>query len=307
MNMRRLGICAAVLATACGGTAHIDETSSALTLPNGVTEYWWSQGQPAVNLIPDSDGICGLTAVIGAFRGDGEHVQVQDVNGVWQLSGSSGQTGVMAQARCVQFNVFQYSTASYSLGDWWSSDPPFDNSHQVYWYNMWNNHAACWVNGFGGFWNYIVSEPLRPGGVAVAQNNIGPSGGPPTVEQLALSATRQASANYGPQPMFGAAACVDFPNAQATQINGRVGLAANRDQNTARAPTGVNILPSWNSLGGICFLGNVGGDFAMPTDGVGIVIDGHGWQTLSVSALDYATGNGKTPVAGTHCIAYQQG
>lgn len=63
------------------------------------------QGQSlSVTLIddPNEQILCALTGVGGHFDGGGEHGAVLKVNGVWLLSGSSGQPGVFFEATCWQ-------------------------------------------------------------------------------------------------------------------------------------------------------------------------------------------------------------
>jgi hypothetical protein len=263
------------------------------TLPPSVTQYYWEQGEGPVNMIPDNQGICGLVAVRGAYRGGGESVQVQDVNGVWQLSGASQQQGVFAEARCVQFSAFNYSTINYSLGDWWAWATASDTK-TYFKFPMLGQHAFCWVNGFGGFWNYpnkgwqdfvgIWDDPIN-------------AGAPKTLVVY----------GYAPwQLMFGAAACVDFPNASKVNV---VGWADWNPDSDVEVPTGVDIVPGWGNRGnsGICFLQSVGGDFASRWDSIGIGIDGHGRQYLLGFGLNCGPGNGQSPVGSVAGLSYNQG
>jgi hypothetical protein len=65
--------------------------------------YYWKQGQPWTRMSRVSSSWCMLTSVSGNFRGFGERVQIQPMNGYWYLFGDSQQTGVSASAMCVNY------------------------------------------------------------------------------------------------------------------------------------------------------------------------------------------------------------
>jgi hypothetical protein len=64
-------------------------------------ELAWAQGQAPQNL-GSGNRACLMTMIAGAFRGFGERVAVEQ-QGVWQLTGSSQQSGVAARARCFEY------------------------------------------------------------------------------------------------------------------------------------------------------------------------------------------------------------
>ena len=69
-------------------------------VPPQIRSYVWSQGQPPVQMIPTSQGVCFLTHVRGQFEGTGESVSVIRQNDHWYLTGESRQSGVQARANC---------------------------------------------------------------------------------------------------------------------------------------------------------------------------------------------------------------
>lgn len=100
---------------------------------------WWSQGQAPVNLGPSSDRFCFLTYVTGKFEGGGESVRLQIVNGQWQLTGSSSQTGVAAGARC-QLNV---AATDQTAEAYWVQGQRAINLGSA-------NNRACFLTGVQG-------------------------------------------------------------------------------------------------------------------------------------------------------------
>lgn len=66
--------------------------------------YVWIKGQEPVEMLPDTEAICALTDVHGGFAGNGEIVQVLDLNGTWYLWGTSSQDGTSAAASCLYYN-----------------------------------------------------------------------------------------------------------------------------------------------------------------------------------------------------------
>jgi hypothetical protein len=83
-----------------GATEDVGSASEALM----TAEQTWSQGQAPVVLGSSSNRFCYLTSISGKFEGGGESVHVRINNGQWELTGTSGQVGVSARARC-QLNV----------------------------------------------------------------------------------------------------------------------------------------------------------------------------------------------------------
>jgi hypothetical protein len=73
--------------------------------------YTWKQGDPPVNMIPGSTGICFLMAVGGKFRGNGEYVEIDHDTANPRsstpqiLAGHSDQKDVWAQAMCVLYQA----------------------------------------------------------------------------------------------------------------------------------------------------------------------------------------------------------
>jgi hypothetical protein len=62
---------------------------------------WWSVGRGPVYLGQADQMMCALAEVKGNFRGGGESVQIQNLNGGWYLTGSSMQPNTAARAACV--------------------------------------------------------------------------------------------------------------------------------------------------------------------------------------------------------------
>jgi hypothetical protein len=73
-------------------------TSAGISL---LGELAWAQGQAPQNL-GSGNLACLMTMIAGSFRGFGERVAVEQ-QGVWQLTGSSQQSGVAARARCFAY------------------------------------------------------------------------------------------------------------------------------------------------------------------------------------------------------------
>jgi len=110
-----------------------------ITAPSKITvaygEWYWYQGWGPVNMSPWSTHICTLFKVSGSFRGAGESIRIsKGSNGLWQLSGSSYQQGVLAAARCFAKSLF---TASGSIERWISDE--FAASAQA-----WDGNPCGW-------------------------------------------------------------------------------------------------------------------------------------------------------------------
>jgi hypothetical protein len=274
------------------GTAKAEKVaSSSAALGTGVYTYVWSQGQGPVTMKPVGQSMCVLTAVKGAFRGGGEYVSVDDVNGNWTLEGRSQQSGVLARATCVDFTLFWNGGTSginYSIGDY---NVSFTSPHGSNGYNeeilMWGSDSACWINGAGGLLNTmnnyvnIQGEPL--------QNN---------ANSLWLKTGEVAY-------MQGASACESFFGLSAPKYVGNSQYWTNYDSlKGVQKPLNVNI-----NTGGICYLTEVGGDYATSLDSISIGIDGYGNQYL----YGYAQNIGpnypnlaESPVAYAACLSYAQ-
>jgi hypothetical protein len=54
--------------------------------------------------LPVNEAVCAITRVNGAFRGDGEIAQIENVNGMWVLWGTSQQANTSIGAQCVYLN-----------------------------------------------------------------------------------------------------------------------------------------------------------------------------------------------------------
>ena len=61
----------------------------------------WRVGQGPVYLGQADQMMCAIAEVSGTFRGSGEHVQIQNLNGAWYLTGSSMQPNTSARAACL--------------------------------------------------------------------------------------------------------------------------------------------------------------------------------------------------------------
>jgi len=78
--------------------------------PNGssLLTYKWMQGQPSTPMIPSNAGVCFLTAVGGHFEGDRESVRIDRADPTstspQMLTGTSEQSGVFAEARCLSYD-----------------------------------------------------------------------------------------------------------------------------------------------------------------------------------------------------------
>jgi hypothetical protein len=64
----------------------------------------WRVGDAPISLLPDSEGICAITSVHGAFRGDGEIAQIIDQDGAWVLWGTSQQANTSVGVQCVYYD-----------------------------------------------------------------------------------------------------------------------------------------------------------------------------------------------------------
>ncbi|MCL2447334.1 MAG: hypothetical protein FWD17_00150 [Polyangiaceae bacterium] len=126
--------------------------------------YEWQQGNPPTSMMRVDDGLCVLVSVGGHFFGPGEWVQVQvDDNGVWQLTGDSGQQGVLAWAGCAAWSHFFFAnpqswnwSAAWDMGISASSVVTQDDVLQG-----WGSLSACFLDGVQGKFSEIagVLEP----------------------------------------------------------------------------------------------------------------------------------------------------
>ena len=65
-------------------------------------EYTWQQGLQPSFMESEANSICYLTGVSGKFRGAGESVKIERLNGYYYLNGSSHQEGIQAWAMCIE-------------------------------------------------------------------------------------------------------------------------------------------------------------------------------------------------------------
>ena len=107
----------------------------------------WDQGQGVVTLASAHSFFCGLTGVRGRFAGPGEWVFINiDANDNWILTGSSQQSGVSADATCVNISAFRRPNGmEWMWGSWansftsfisnntcWSNDAPPDTGFEPF-------------------------------------------------------------------------------------------------------------------------------------------------------------------------------
>ena len=114
------------------------------------SEFTWDQtiGHATV-MWPVSQGLCLLTGVSGNFEGLGEAVEVDNWGGTWVLTGTSGETGVAARAKCVSWT--DLGGYGYGTNYWTSYSKP---SHTGYFtappVEMWNNVNFCALSRMTG-------------------------------------------------------------------------------------------------------------------------------------------------------------
>ena len=69
-----------------------------------ITKSEWKRGDPERELIAAEDGICLLTGISGALRGEGEEVRlIIDSEGTWRLGGRSNLINTGAKAMVLRF------------------------------------------------------------------------------------------------------------------------------------------------------------------------------------------------------------
>jgi hypothetical protein len=265
--------------------------------PPGIQHYGWAQGQGPVQMMSINDGICGLTAVSGAFRGDGEYVRIENIGGFWQLSGSSKQQGVSGHARCVSFSHFKSNTKPlYTLGSfsfWMNSG---DNRLYRHTKEMsgWGRDAACWLNGFGGNFGVVPYEHYGyVNRVLVYYNG--------TIQFPGFYALEGRAGDYN-QHIEGRGACMSFPGVADPKTK-LVDWQTYDSLKGIQKPTGVHIKD------GICFFESLGGNFATQWDSIRIGVNRFGGQYLYAIAHEAGSGypqEKKTPVGSARCIMYNQ-
>lgn len=260
-------------------------------LPAGVQEYGWYQGDSPVRIMAVGDGICGLTAVGGAFRGTGEYVHLDVVDGYWQLSGASQQQGVAARARCVLFSKFQRGgVINYTVGSYGFTMRGGALVRQV---AMWGDDAHCWLTGFGGDFGHVLptydyAEFVR----VIGSDSPGFEG--KMLEGHAISRD---------QYIEGRAACAAFQDVATPRLDGYAVWDPYDSQLAVQKRTNANIDRA------ICFFAKVGGDFASQADGATIGIGRFGQQYLYVNAHQIGSGfpaEDETPIAQVQCLQYDQ-
>lgn len=84
---------------------------------SGLKTYSWAQGDNPVKMGSDREYFCALASVSGQFEGEKEVVEVNTVNGDWQLSGGSFKKDVAATAACVKFNTSKMSSTDWKQGE----------------------------------------------------------------------------------------------------------------------------------------------------------------------------------------------
>jgi len=261
-------------------------------LPPGSQQYRWDQGQPAVRMMAVNTGICGLTAIGGLFRGGGEHIRIENVNGFWQLSGASQQQGVSAIARCVPLSLFQtksginHSTNSVAV--------VLNSASEIQKQELLSDeasHSWCWVTGFGGKFGQFIGTVVVP---HVSVDFIDHDG---------FGAVITAQASQVNTFIEGGGACASFPGVlQPHNVFGGQGSWRPEDNKKQVRIKMVGLKQ------GICFFTSVGGDFDSQFDGMTIGLDRFGVQYIFGNAHNWglAPNFSKTPVATVNCLAYDQ-
>ena len=88
--------------------------------------YKWSQGEQTT-VMSNMDSrytLCFLSEVSGKFEGGGEHVEVIDRSGTWQLTGGSKQSGVSAAAYCIPTQYYNTYGPSLTREFTWDQNTP---------------------------------------------------------------------------------------------------------------------------------------------------------------------------------------
>lgn len=97
-----------------GSGAGVEGAGSCIRVPDksfytSERTWTWYQSNPAPLLITPDEPLksgygweCFLTRIAGEFQGSGEDVKVYQSGRNWYVAGSSGKSGVRAEARCVQ-------------------------------------------------------------------------------------------------------------------------------------------------------------------------------------------------------------
>jgi hypothetical protein len=246
-------------------------------------------------MISVNDGICGLTAIGGAFRGGGEYVRIDNVDGFWQISGASQQQGVVAQARCVSFSRFQWNGfLHYTLGSYWFWLNSGNNGSYVYQVPMWGPDSHCWLNGFGGNFGFVPYVNYVYGDyVSVTYEDY-----PGFTGQML-----EGHSAAGDQYMEGRSACMSFDGVSKPSLGGYVNWDEYDSARAVQKPTGIDI------RSGICFFLKIGGDFASQWDGATIGLNRFGGQYVYVNAHEIGPGyphEKETPVVNVQCVMYNQ-
>jgi hypothetical protein len=90
--------------------------SPAVTNIQNYLKATWRQGQAKQPIVSASTHVCWLGRVQGNFEGGGEQVRLFIENGVWTLTGKSGQLAVGADAYCTRKDRFTISGPGTILG-----------------------------------------------------------------------------------------------------------------------------------------------------------------------------------------------
>jgi hypothetical protein len=87
-----------------------------------IRNFTWNQnlGHSTV-MMAKNDGYCVLTGVGGKFEGQGEGVWIDQSNGFWLLTGSSGQTDVNGRATCVSWADYNNSSGATFQWNMWET------------------------------------------------------------------------------------------------------------------------------------------------------------------------------------------
>jgi hypothetical protein len=147
------GLAALLLFIVAGGcTAEIggpsSETEVGSTTAELGTRYTWSQGDPPVTMLHQSQGMCFLNTVSGHFEGTGEAVQIDNINGYWTLEGRSQQAGVYAVSICVPWSQLSSNGGWQAGWGYWvdATLPLYPKVHRY----LWADDSFCFLGGVSG-------------------------------------------------------------------------------------------------------------------------------------------------------------
>jgi hypothetical protein len=119
----------------------------------------WDQSQqpnPTV-MIPQNQGLCWLTRVVGHYAGAGEQVYVTGSNGYWVLTGSSQQNNVGGSATCRYWSDLTREPSIAWGWDMWTVAtncpscrfPGFHPADKQWW----DDTSLCMLGGVKGIFN----------------------------------------------------------------------------------------------------------------------------------------------------------